>query len=278
MAKKKSKQVPDSTEYRKQFVKLLNEFNAYGYNRFNVWSDFLHVAAISLANVDIYHIITPKKIFDEREESYKRVIDKYKPACQELFPKMLVTLVNEMSTYKPGYLVDVLGELFHSMELHNEWAGQFFTPQTVADFMGMITVNDAAAIKAQLDERGYIVVNEPSCGGGANIIGVANGLSKIEVNPQKTLLTIANDIDERCVWMCFIQCSLYGLPAIIYQQNTLTQETFGSPWVTPAFLYDAWHIKARRFFKDEPQEVSTPPPIKSTPIEPPVEFGQLSLF
>jgi len=51
---------------------------------------------------------------------------------------------------------------------------------------------------------------------------------------------IANGVDERCVWMTFIQCSLYGVPAIVSQQNTLTMETYGAPWMTPVYIWEGW--------------------------------------
>lgn len=49
----------DLSEHRKEFKKSLDKFSAYGYSRFNVFSDFLHLFAISLNNQsDPYHLAT----------------------------------------------------------------------------------------------------------------------------------------------------------------------------------------------------------------------------
>lgn len=267
--KKQSNESPALSDNRKQFVKHLNNFAAYGYSKYTVWSDFLHIAAISLANnCDPYHTVTSQKIFEEREETYKHIIGKYKPQAQELFADMYATLVKELSTYPPGSFTDVLGELFMELEFGDEWKGQFFTPQYVSDLCGRITVDEP-----ELKRKGYVTLNEPCQGGGSMILGVANAISNLGYNPQKTLLTIANDLDERSVHMCFIQLSLYGLPAIVLRQNTLTLETFGDAWVTPMFIFDAWTFKARRFFRQSPAE--------EPKVEPPIAepaFEQLSLF
>ena len=139
MAKKPAKHPVGLTEHRKNFVNLLNQFNNHGYNRFNVFNDFLQMAAISLANnSDPYHFVTTEKTFLEREETYKRTVDKYKPALQEVFPKMFAELLQEIESYCPNNFTDVLGEIFHTLEFQNEWKGQFFTPQCVCDMIGRV--------------------------------------------------------------------------------------------------------------------------------------------
>lgn len=47
---------------------------------------------------------------------------------------------------------------------------------------------------------------------------------------------VAQDIDIRCVWMAYIQLSLYGIPAVVIHGNTLTMETW-SRWYTPCAAY-----------------------------------------
>ena len=43
---------------------------------------------------------------------------------------------------------------------------------------------------------------------------------------------VAQDIDIRCVWMAYIQLSLYGIPAMVIHGNTLTMEEWDR-WYTP---------------------------------------------
>lgn len=164
MGKKKSAQMPISlTEHRKNFVKLLNTFNAHGYNRFNVFNDFLHMAAISIANnADPYQLATDKETFNEREETYKQIISKYKPELQELFPQMFLEIVAEMQTYGAGHFTDVLGELFHHLEFTDNWKGQFFTPQVLGDFMGISMISDVDGTKERITKRGFVTVDDPA--------------------------------------------------------------------------------------------------------------------
>lgn len=255
MAKHKAN--PQFTGHRKNFVKLLNQFNSYGYSRWNAFTDFLELSAIAIANCDT--IVTPKKVVDEREERYKRTISKYKKDAQPLFAQMLAELVEEMETYCPNHLTDILGELFHELEFNDEWKGQFFTPQNVCDAIGILNFGDCDKV---IQEKGFVTLNDPCCGGGALILGAANGMRKAGLNPNKQLLTVAGDVDERCVHMCYIQLSLYGLPAIVQWQNALSQEILGASWYTPVFVAYGWFWKMHRAF-DEP----TPPAEKPKPIQ-----------
>lgn len=52
------------------------------------------------------------------------------------------------------------------------------------------------------------------------------------------------DIDERCVAMSYIQCSLLGIPAIITHGNALTLECW-SEWETPAYIMGYTHFASR---------------------------------
>ena len=60
----------------------------------------------------------------------------------------------------------------------------------------------------------------------------ANTLSAKGLNYNKDALFYGVDIDERCVLMTYIQCSLYGLSAIIQQMDALTNESLSEPWFT----------------------------------------------
>ena len=277
MAKKKSaKTLVAGSEHRKNFVKALNQFNAYGYSRFNVFNDFLHLSAITLANnSDPYNLANAKTTVDERESQYKNIIGKYKPELQNLFGEMLGEIILEMESYCPNHLTDVLGEMFMELDFSDQWKGQCFTPQSVCDMMGRINFHDADKVQALIDEKGFVTVYDGAVGGGALILGAANGMHEAGFNPQRQMLSVVNDLDERCVWMCYVQLSLYGLPAIVRRQNTLTLETYDAPWYTPTFVFDGWTLWARRAFDEEqsPQEIESVPAIVEEP-----KLGQLSLF
>ena len=73
--------------------------------------------------------------------------------------------------------------------------------------------------------------------------GFCNAFRESGFNYCKNLLLMGQDIDERCIWMAYIQCSLYGLPAIIQQMDTLQMKEYGEPWYTPVYIFDGWNVR-----------------------------------
>ena len=145
------------TELKKSIVNL-----GYKHSIWQVFEDFVTLSACSVSNsVDFLHR-------EEREKIYLDTIKKYTKKEAEEFPKMFALLVEaleqELSVRGPS---DVLGRLYHDLELHNKWRGQFFTPQSIADMMAEMSISDH---DADIGRRGYITVCEPCCGSGVMIL------------------------------------------------------------------------------------------------------------
>ena len=120
------------TELKKSIVNL-----GYKHSIWQVFEDFVTLSACSVSNsVDFLHR-------EEREKIYLDTIKKYTKKEAEEFPKMFALLVEaleqELSVRGPS---DVLGRLYHDLELHNKWRGQFFTPQSIADMMAEMSISD----------------------------------------------------------------------------------------------------------------------------------------
>lgn len=232
-----------SSEHRKNFARCI-EFIGRVHNPWTVFSDFLAMTAITISNnSDPYHIVTNQNTQKEREKRYLEIIGKYDKREQALFISMFTELMFELERSFKGkqpHLVDVLGELFHELNFNDEWKGQFFTPQHICDMAGKLVIGDNSKVEKEIDEHGYFTIYEPCCGGGAMIYGAINAMFEIGFNPNKDVLIIAGDIDERCIFMTFIQCSLYGIPAVIQQKNALTAEVLSPAWVTPVFTWHSW--------------------------------------
>ena len=284
---KKSK--PTISSHRKELIKLI-EKAARTTSTWNVFNDFITVSALSLSNSsDSFHIANNEEVWNQREQRYLKTINKYDEDTRPLFPKMFAELVAELQNAATSHYTDVLGKIFHELEFHNKWTGQFFTPQHISDLMALMTIDSDTTAK-NIEERGFITINEPCCGAGSLVIGAINAMREIKLNPSKQMLVVANDIDERCVMMCYIQLSLYGVPAVITQQNTITMQTYGSPWYTPVFIFDGWTWRFNRAFSQgntKTKEAEVVPTTEDSPNEPldvssedvKVEpFGQLSLF
>ena len=245
MARRKKKPVISTgSEHRKNIARCI-ELLGRVHNPWTVFNDFLLIAAISISNnCDPYNIATKKETCDEREKRYLATIKKYDSSEQKLFTSMLTELVLEMESYcdknTPTHLTDVLGELFHELNFNDEWKGQFFTPQHICDMMGEMALGDGEKCKERIAEKNYFSVIEPCCGAGAIIYGMANAMSKIGLNRSQDVVVFAGDIDERCVFMTYIQCSLYGIPAIVQQRNALSNEVLSAAWFTPVFILNSW--------------------------------------
>ncbi|MBR3573668.1 MAG: hypothetical protein IKN97_00660, partial [Lachnospiraceae bacterium] len=77
------------------------------------------------------------------------------------------------------------------------------------------------SLPKDLTEDDKLPLNEPTCGGGANIIATADVLRSRGLNYQKMLKVVGQDLDYLAVYMTYIACSFYGIDAIIVQGDTL---------------------------------------------------------
>lgn len=209
----------------------------------NVFEDWLKVCAISISNsVDWNHQ-------EEREAQYLETINKYTPDEQkilvETFSELVVALERE---HIKGGPTDLLGKVFHSLELHNKYHGQFFTPFHICEFMGHIALGDGGeagnAVSGALSQKGYVSVCEPCVGSGGMVLGFANAMYKNKLNYCEQMIAYCCDIDIKCVYMAYLQLSLYGIPAVIIHGNSLTLEEW-SQWYTPVYMLRGWPLRER---------------------------------
>jgi hypothetical protein len=100
--------------------------------------------------------------------------------------------------------------------------------------MAQITGIDVPA-----DKKGPVTINEPTCGSGTMVIGAVWAMQRKGIDYRHKSFFVAQDIDIRCVWMAYIQLSLYEIPAMVIHGNTLTVEnwsTWYTPWAMVPFL------------------------------------------
>lgn len=204
---------------------------SYRHHNYEIFADFVEMAAISISNaVDIANQ-------EEREKQYLRIAKKYEPRELERFPEMLDALVNELETG----VSDVLGKTYHELELHNKWAGQYFTPFTICQMMAKMTLGDVG----QLPECGYLTVGEPAAGSGAMVLAFSLEMKEAGFNYQTQIHVTATDVDLKCVAMAYIQLSLLHIPAVVIHGDSLSLEEW-SRWYTPAHILGLWSHKLRR--------------------------------
>ena len=230
----KSKENPNNTtldtDYTKEIINLLKKA-AYSKSVSQVFNDFLEMGAIAIANtVDFTHR-------EEREKRYLELINSYDKRHQDLFPEMLAQLVLALDEKaQTTGAEDILGIIFHDLELHSVYSGQFFTPPHISDFMASITCGETIP---NIEERGYITVCEPCCGSGVMITSFCKAMKENNLDYQRQLVVTAVDIDLKCVHMTYLQLALYGVPAVVIHGNSLTCEEF-SRWYTPVYILHGW--------------------------------------
>ena len=226
--KKKATPGGPLVDHAKELTKIIRQLSRE-YSVWRVFEDFLAMAAIEISNAVDW---TNKA---ERETTYRETAARYNKGAIELFPAMMYHLVEALERHADAP-DDILGWIFHELELHNKYKGQFFTPQEVCDCMGMISL---AENDAWIAAKGHISVSEPCCGNGAMILGLAKAMARRGFDPHRQMVVTATDIDLKCVYMCYLQMSLYGIPAVVIHGDTILMREW-SRWYTPVYLLDGW--------------------------------------
>ena len=110
----------------------------------------------------------------------------------------------------------------------------------------------------------------------------------IDINYQRSVLFVGQDIDEVVAKMCYIQISLLGCPGYVVVGNSLSEPICGTTiepsykkpeniWFTPLYFTDVWTLRRIRSWNaevrkpeemmEEEKESSKSEEISSTPPE-----------
>lgn len=230
-------------EAQKNIVKIMDGLCGR-YSRWEIWQDFIIMSAISIANA----LGGPHK--EAREREYMSHASRYSSTELEAFAQMLFEVTEELER-EPDQ--DFLGDLFMSLGLGNEWKGQFFTPYSVCKAMSAMSYGPY--LERQIEERGWVSVNDPACGAGALLLAFANEFRRPgrEINYQTSVLFVAQDIDFLAGMMCYIQLSLMGCPGYVVVDDSISHPITSldargliphdgpNVWYTPMFFRTEWH-------------------------------------
>lgn len=195
---------------KKEIIKRIESI-AGKYSAYEVFSDWIRCCALAISN-NTTPMQLQGKIWEDREKAYMDTISRYTTQEAGLFPEMLALLAMVLEKN----MEDVLGDIYMSSGMGNKAAGQFFTPYHLSELCAELTALEP-------DESGIYRVSEPSCGGGGMIIAMAKALKNRGVNYQRKMQVVAQDLDWKGVYMCYLQLSLLGIPAICAQGDTLTE-------------------------------------------------------
>lgn len=208
------------TVYR--FKNIYDHIKAVSYTHTvaNVFYDFVEMFALEIAiGVGIEA--------EKRIETFKRTASKYSQEELKHYQCFKAEIMNEFIKKDGEEIVfqDVLGVLFHELELQNHYKGQFFTPYNVSLAMSKLSLGINGYLN-NLENEDFIEFGEPAAGAGGMAIAACQIASELNINYSAKLVCTLQDIDLMCVYMSYIQLNLIGAAAVVRHMDTLAMERF----------------------------------------------------
>lgn len=193
---------------KKDIIRCINQI-AGKYSAYEVFTDWIRCSSLAISNsCQLFH----DNVWKEREKMYIETMNRYTPEEGRLFVEMFGMLAETLE-YK---MTDILGQVYMEAGMGSKAAGQFFTPYHLSYLCASLSLPEP-------DEDGIYRVNEPSCGGGGMIIATAEALKEKGIDYQRKMEVVAQDLDWKGVYMCYLQLSLLGISAVCVQGNTLSE-------------------------------------------------------
>ncbi len=193
------------------------------YSPYEVFTDWIRCCALATSNsCQMIH----NRVWQEREQRYRDTVNRYTPEERMKFAEMLGMLAETLETE----ITDVLGQVYMEAGMGSRASGQFFTPYHISRLCAQMSA-------AGHDGKGKIYINEPSCGGGGMVIAAAAVLKEKGINYQKRMDVVAQDLDWKGVYMCYLQLSLLGISAVCVQGDTLAEPYTGKNFPQERVLY-----------------------------------------
>lgn len=208
-----------------EFVRTFNRIARHKH-RYEVFRDFVTMSAITIHNA--------VNKDDTLEAEYLQIAGKYPREELLLFCELFGSFVLLLDS-EPR---DVLGELYMSLDLGNAGTGQYFTPSDVSELMAQISYGESLGKLS----TSFVTVSEPTCGAGGMILAFAKILIANGHDPAQTMWAQCQDIDRLAALMCYIQLSLWNIPALVIVGNTLTLER-KEVFYTPQHYLGRWSVK-----------------------------------
>lgn len=232
-----------------EFVRAFNGI-ARHHHRYEVFRDFVTMAAIALHNA--------VRKDEALEAEYMRIVGRYSRQEVHELSRLMAQLVLLLDI-EPQ---DVLGPLYMELELANAQAGQFFTPPAISELMAQLTYGD----ELKTLDKPFVTLSEPACGAGGMVLAFVKVMLSHGHNPARHLWVQCQDIDRTAALMCYLQLSLWNVPAAVVVGNTLAMEV-REVFYTPAHYLGFWEHRLRHRYENEPAEIPVGEEF-ATPTEP----------
>lgn len=219
------------------FVKQF-EKTAHGQSYYETWVAFVATLAAFIAAASM----NPSKWLVEKGESAMKSIIATYDEMNELHEATI-------EAFEAAPFQDLLGDAYMRLGIGSKENGQFFTPYHLSKLMADMSLT-REEIERGIEEHGYVTLNDPAAGGGANLIAAANVLRSYGVNYQQKALFVAQELSEMTALACYVQMSLLGMPGIVMIGDTLRMDYRFELWTPMLALDETWlyRMMARRVF------------------------------
>lgn len=218
----------DQKAFVKEFMTLCETRNSW-----KVWRDYLTITAISISNAVDHR----DNVREKREQDYMSVIGTYQKSEVDTFCRLFS---ETMLALDKNPEQDFLGEIYMGLGLGQNQKGQFFTPWHVAEMMGLMSYGER--IEECIEKKGYVSVNDPTCGAGVMLLAFASACKKEGLTDiSDKVLFVGQDIDLVAVKMCYIQLSLCNCAGYVIWGNSLTQAPTGDVLMPENDEADVWY-------------------------------------
>lgn len=236
-----------------KYRELVKQFDSLAGSKglWEVWNDVIQMIAIAISN---RHDVGERA--ENREKTYCDIASKYTNEEMKTVVDVFAGITNRLEE-NPDQ--DLLGDLYMQLDFGSAALGQFFTPYNISKMMAECAIS-LDQTKKEIAEKGYIKINEPCCGGGANIIAALMYLKKSGINYQTDCFIACQDLSYVTALMCYIQLSLLGAAAVIKIGDTLANpitdsqtqiELASNIWLTPMYQSELWVARRTARLLDE---------------------------
>lgn len=200
-----------------------------------VFNDCIEMFALSIQNTFCFG-----QTFEKNENRYKDITKNYSESEIETIVKIFAEITNALEA---NPFQDFLGDLYMQLDMGSSALGQFFTPYTVSYAMAESSFDEKNA-KAELSQKGYISVLEPTVGGGANVIAFCEVLKNHDINYQTQCVIVCQELSKLTALMCYTALSLIGCAAVVKIGDSLSDpytnyfaecSKGAEIWTTPMF-------------------------------------------
>lgn len=210
-----------------KFTDLFNQI-AKNRRRYEVFQDFIIMSACSFHNAIVKN--------QALENEYLKTIAKYSKEDVDKLCELLAILV-ELLQPEPK---DILGPIYMDQGFGEQKLGQFMTPPEISKLLSGIMYRDPT----ENPDRPFFTVSDPAAGSGGMILAHANTLILHGKDPAKTMWAQCIELDRTLALMCYIQLTLWHIPAEVIVGNSLSMKV-EEVYRTPAHYLHNWEHKLK---------------------------------